>query len=187
MEFLDFFGRVLRAIDANVIICLIPMILTLLVIEAFFRNKFQTKKVFNLVRWVIIGYTLISVVYFILGLLIQPESFAITSRASGPYAWAYWAMFISANLLPLTLLSTKIAANRWYLLFVAFFMKIGAYFEQFIIRITSFHRDFPSEIEIFNFTSFNSLLPFIVQGMLIAIVTLALVELISKKEKSKKN
>lgn len=182
MEFLDTFGDVIRAIDVNLIICLVPMILTILCIELFFRNKFQTKKVFNLIRWAIIGYTLISIVYFILGLFIQPESFAITSRASGPYAWAYWAMFLSSILLPLTLFYSRFASKIWYLLFVAFFMKIGAYLEQIVIITTSYHRDYASKTEVFNFTSFNSLLPFILQGALLAILTLVMVELVGKKK-----
>ena len=57
---------------------------------------------------------------------LNPEEYAFINRATGPYAITYWLMFLSALILPFTLLIKKLASKFWYVLLVAFAMKIAA-------------------------------------------------------------
>jgi len=101
-------------------------------------------------------------------------------RATGPYAFAYWTMFLSATLLPFTLFYKKLAANPWYALFVAVCMKIGWYFERFVIFLTSYQRDYlPNQMGT-NWLHFPlvELLLLFLQGFVLAIVFLGIFELI---------
>ncbi len=178
------FKRIIEIIDANLIQCLIPIILTLIVTELLFRRRFEARKVLRLVCYSIIFYTILTFIYSVIGLLLYPEKFAFVERATGPYAWAYWIMFLSALFLPLTLLIKKLASKFWYVLFVAFFMKMGFYFERFVIIVSSFHRDYQLESTSEMFTdslAFGVLLIFI-QGMLIAIISLVVFEFLKMKK-----
>ena len=65
----------------------------------------------------------------------NPDEYAFMNRATGPNAIAYWIMFLSALILPLTLFVKKLATIFWYVLLVAFAMKIGMYLERFVIIV----------------------------------------------------
>ena len=183
IENMNLYKRIIEIIDANLIHCLIPIILTLIVIELLFKRRFETKKVLNLICWLIILYSIITWTYSLTGMIFYPEEFAFIERATGPYSWAYWTMFLSALILPFTLFIKKISSNFYYVLFVAFFMKIGFYFERFVIIVTSFHQDYQNEsknAELTDSLSFGILMIFI-QGIIIAITSLGIFEIIKKK------
>ena len=114
-----------------------------MLVELIFKNRFETKKVLNLIRWTIIIYTIITFTFYLIGMALNPDEYAFINRATGPYAWAYWIMFFGALILPLTLLIKKLASKFWYVILVAFGMKSGMYFERFVIITTSVHRDYP--------------------------------------------
>jgi hypothetical protein len=178
---MNLYKRIIEIIDANLIHCLVPIILTLIVVELFFKRRFETKKVLNLISWLIILYSIFTWIYSLIGMIFYPEEFAFIERATGPYSWAYWTMFLSALILPFTLFIKKISSNFYYVLFVAIFMKIGFYFERFVIVVTSFHRDYQSEnAEFTDSLSFGILMIFI-QGIIIAIISLGIFEIIKQK------
>jgi len=190
---MEIYKRIIEIIDANLIYCLIPIILTLILVELIFKNRFETKKVLNLIRWIIIFYTIITWTFYLIGMAMaeNPKEYAFINRATGPYAWAYWMMFLSALVLPFTLLIKKLASKFWYVLLVAFAMKIGMYFERFIIIVTSFHRDYlpgngdavkeNRNVELIDLFAFGIGMIFL-QGIIIAILTLGIFEIIKKKE-----
>ncbi|WP_298324486.1 hypothetical protein [uncultured Dokdonia sp.] len=101
----------------------------------------------KVIRWIIIIYTVITWPSYLIGMATtnNPEEYAFINRATGPYAWAYWLMFLSALILPLTLLVQKLASNFWYVLLVSFAMKSGIYFERFVIITTTFQGDYIPE------------------------------------------
>jgi len=136
------YKRVIEIIDANLIHCLIPIILTLVLVELITKNAFETKKALNCIRWSIVVYTLVTFSIYLYGMLKNPNEYAFLNRATGPYAIVYWMMFLGASILPITLIFKKLGSKFWYNLVVAFAMKSGMYFERFIIIITSFHRDY---------------------------------------------
>lgn len=114
----------------------------------------------------------------------NPDEYAFIHRATGPYAWAYWMMFLGTLILPLTLLIKRLASKFWYVLLVAIGMKIGVYFERFVIIVTSYHRDYLVENEngdFINTFSFGIGLIYL-QGMIIAILALGIFEIIKRKK-----
>ena len=183
---MELYKRIIEIIDANLIYCLIPIILTLILVELIFKNRFETKKVLNLIRWTIISYAIITWTFYLIAMATtdNPNEYAILNRATGPYAWAYWTMFLSALILPLTLFFKKLASKFWYVILVVFGMKIGMYFEYFIIITTSFHRNYPDinvDTEFIETFSFGIGMIFL-QGILITILTLGVFEIIKRKK-----
>ncbi|SNQ44959.1 membrane hypothetical protein [Cellulophaga lytica] len=121
----------------------------------------------------------------------NPDEYAFINRATGPYAWAYWIMFLGALILPLTLFIKKLASKFWYVALVAFGMKSGMYFERFVIIVTSFHRDYlPNNgnteldnrnVELIDLFSFGIGM-ISLQGVIITILTLGIFEIIKRKK-----
>lgn len=183
---MESYDQIISFIDTNLVYCLIPMILTLMLINLLFKNRFSTKKALNIIRWFIVVYTAITLLHFIIGIIFHPDDFAFVKRATGPYKVTYWIMFLSAALFPFTLLIKKLASKFWYVLLIAFLMKIGLYFERYVIIVTSLHRDYlpPSETtNSFNFPFFG-LSMLVLQGFLLAIITLGIVEMMKLKTKT---
>ena len=190
---MELYKRIIEIVDANLINCLIPIILTLILVELIFKNRFETKKVLNLIRWTIISYTIITWTFYLIRMATTDnlDEYAFLNRATGPYAWAYWIMFLSALILPLTLFFKKLASNFWYVLLVVFGMKSGMYFERFVIIVTSFHRDYlpgngNAELENGN-TQLIDLFAFgigmiFLQGLIITILTLGIFEILKRKK-----
>jgi hypothetical protein len=180
---MEFYKRSIEIVDANLIYCLIPIILILILVELIFKNRFETKKVLNLVRWTIIIYTLATFTFYLIGIVLNPNKYAFYNRVSGPYAWTYWAMLLSALILPFSLFVKKLGASFWYVLFVAFCMKIGNYFERLVVITTSFDKDYlPANGN----NEFKDSILYIMgmvflQGMAIAILTLGVFEITRKK------
>lgn len=181
---MEIYKRVIEILDANVILCLIPILLTLKLIELFFKNRFETRKALNLIRWIIIVYTMVTFTFYLIGMIMNPDAYAFIHRATGPYAWAYWILFLSSLILPLSLFFKKLASKFWYVLLAAFCMKSGVYFERFVIITTRFHRDYLTESENAGFMdslSFGIGLVFL-QGVLLAILILGIFEIIKRKK-----
>lgn len=136
------FKRFLEIIDINIVFCIIPMILFLLLIQKLFSKKVQTQTILNIIRWFVLFYTLLNLTYFIIGIVLFPEEFSIINRASGPYAALFWLMTLGALLLPMTLFYKKLGTNPFYIILVLFLMKSGHYFERFVIFMTCLHRNY---------------------------------------------
>ncbi|NQX85951.1 MAG: hypothetical protein HRT67_08600 [Flavobacteriaceae bacterium] len=181
---MELYKRIIEIVDAILINCLIPIILTLILVQLVFKNRFETKKVLNLIRWTIISYTIITWTFYMIGMTMtdNPDEYAFLNRATGPYAWAYWIMFLSALILPLTLFHKKLASKFWYVLLVVFVMKSGMYFERFIIIVASFHKDYlprNGNAELIDLFAFGIVMAFL-QGLIITILTLGIFELIKR-------
>ncbi len=178
---MDLYDRIIRIIDYNLIFCLIPMIVILYLIHITLKNRYQTLKALTVIKWVIIIYTIITVLHFIVGISFFPDKYAFTNRATGPYKLFYWLMFFSSSILPFTLFIKKLAHKFWYVLLVAFGIKIGVYFERYIIIITSIHRDylpdrFPSPINIWTY----SIAVITLQAFILIVILLAILKFIDR-------
>ena len=177
---MELYKRIIEIIDANLMHCLIPIILILMLVELIFKNRFETKKVLSLIRWTIIVYTIVTFIFYLIGMAMNPDEHAFINRATGPYAWAYWTMFFGALILPITLFIKKLASKFWYVLLVAFGMKCGMYFERLVIITTSFHRDYQTEdgnAGLMESISYG-IGVFFIQGFIIAILALGIFEII---------
>ena len=179
-------NAILDFLDVHVIFSLLPLLVWLLLIERIFKNRFLTNQVIALVRWIVIGYTVLSLLFFIAGMIVCPDEFAFTHRATGRYAFAYWLMVICATTFPLTLLHRKLGRKPFYILLVVFLMKIGFYFERFVIIATSLHRDYApgySDGEI----PFIALVivSFLLRGLVLAFILLGIFELLARMKSTR--
>ncbi|MEZ4800286.1 MAG: hypothetical protein R2809_11035 [Flavobacteriales bacterium] len=175
---------VFEILDENLIYCLIPIILTLFIVELVFKSRFETKKTLNLVRWTIIAYTIISWTVTLVGVAAYPDDSTIVNRLTGTHKVANWITLLSTLILPVTLLIKKVATKFWYVLLVAFCLKIGSYLERFVIFTTNLHRDHLPDSG--NAAYRDSMLYIIgtvfLQGIAIAILTLGIFEMTKKKK-----
>ena len=144
-------------------------------INSIYKEKFHARKVLNIIGWTIIYYSIIILIRFVIEVIVNYDNVAIYNRASGPYWWSYWLMFFCATILPFTLFSKKLRNKFWYVFFVAFCIKIGFYFERYVIIISNLHRDYsPSGWSNSNFVFFDEIGRYFIQGFLIAILLLFL-------------
>lgn len=181
---MEVYEQIISVIDTNLIYCLIPMILTLMLINVVFKNSFSTHKALKVIRWIIIVYTIITVLHLIIGSVFYPTDFSLINRATGPYKVAFWILFLFSTLLPFTLLFKKIGTSFLYVMLVAFLMKTGAYFERFVIITTSLHRDYSppnNSSSAFSFP-FWGLSMIVLQGVIMAVLLVGFFEL--RKQKS---
>ena len=175
---MNLYKRVLEVVDYNLILCLIPIVLTLIIVEIFFEKRFETKKVLKIVTKIILIYAIFKLIYSLTGFIFYHEKFAFIKKAAGSYSWAFYIMFFSASVLPLTLLIRKLSNKFFYVLFVAIFMKIGFYFEHFAMIGTSFQQNYQTKSSIATFTE-SFAFGFIIvslQGIIITIIFLGFFE-----------
>ncbi|MDI1255266.1 MAG: hypothetical protein PSV16_04115 [Flavobacterium sp.] len=175
------YDRIIKIIDINLIFCLVPLVLSLFVIHVAFKDKFKTKKSLNLIRWVIIGYTTITLFHFVISSIFFSEEMAFFDRATGPYMIFYWLMTLSAIVIPFTLLIKKLGSNFLYVMLISFLMKIGAYFERFVIIVTSLHSDYSPFEKKSDLPSIQCIVAVIfLQGLLLAIMSLVFVAIFER-------
>jgi molybdopterin-containing oxidoreductase family membrane subunit len=70
------------------------------------------------------------------------EQFVFINRATGDYAWSYWAMFTCNVASPQIFWFRKMRRNIYVMFVVSIFVNIGMWFERFTIISTSLHHDF---------------------------------------------
>lgn len=86
------------------------------------------------------------------------EYFTFINRALGPYAWAYWTMFICNVIIPQLFWFKKIRTSIPIMFVMTIFINIGMWFERFVITVSSLSRDFlPSSWDYFSPTIFDVL------------------------------
>jgi hypothetical protein len=180
---MELYNQIIKFVDINLIYCLFPMILTLILIELFFKFRYKTKKALNIIRYLIISYTIITIIHFLIELTIKPDEFELISRVTGSWKLAYLLIFICATILPLTLFNKKLASKSLYLLLIGSLMKIGAFFERIVIVVTSFHRDYLTNGNIEPFLPKEVILIIVLQGSILGILTLLIVEIIERNIK----
>jgi molybdopterin-containing oxidoreductase family membrane subunit len=70
------------------------------------------------------------------------ERFMMWNRATGQYAWAYWALILCNVVVINTLWVKRLRTNVVYLFCVSLVVSVGMWLERFVIIVTSLHRDF---------------------------------------------
>ena len=75
---------------------------------------------------------------------VEFEQFALSNRAFGNYAWAYWIRVSCNVLLPQFFWFKWCRTTPWFMVIICIFVNIAMWFERFVITITSLSRDFPS-------------------------------------------
>lgn len=176
----------LELVDKNLIFCLPPMILTLLLLRALLKNRLPFKKAFAVIRWIILVVTLIAWLAFIALLIIAPDESAMLQRLSGEYKWIYVFLFVSSFLVPLILFNRRLAAKPLVLLVVAIFMRIGWYLERVVVIRNSYLTmdDLPERYYTnvsYAITPLEVYLLSVLQGIVLAVVlvgTLKMIEVV---------
>jgi Ni/Fe-hydrogenase subunit HybB-like protein len=70
------------------------------------------------------------------------ERFVFSNRAFGPYAWAFWTMFVCNAVVPQLLWLPRVRGNARALFAISILVNVGMWFERFVIIVTSLHRGF---------------------------------------------
>jgi Ni/Fe-hydrogenase subunit HybB-like protein len=70
------------------------------------------------------------------------ERFLLVERATGGYAWAYWALILCNFLTPQLMWVPRFRRSLPMMLFVSLVVSIGMWLERFVIIVISLHRDF---------------------------------------------
>lgn len=73
---------------------------------------------------------------------VEYEKFAFINRALGPYAWAYWMMFLCNVFSPQFFWSKKMRRSVTASFILSIVVNIGMWFERFVITVTSLAQDF---------------------------------------------
>ena len=82
---------------------------------------------------------------------VEYEQYAFLNRATGPYAWAYWAMMSCNVFSPQFMWSKKLRTSIMFSFVISIVVNIGMWFERFVIIVTSLHRDYlPSSWTMFS-------------------------------------
>ncbi len=180
---MEVFQKIIEFVDTNIIRCLVPILLTLILLHQLSKGRLETRKMVSILRWIMIAYTIASIILMLCRLVFQPEEYTFLQRATGPYAWSYWLLFASF-LFPFSLCNKRLASKFWYVLLVAVLMKIGSYIEQFVLLMTSFHRDYLPEHSNSSFlnTYAYSVGILCLQGILISVLSVAFLEVLKQRK-----
>ncbi len=82
---------------------------------------------------------------------VEYEQYAFLNRATGPYAWAYWAMMTCNVFSPQFMWFKKLRTSIMFSFIISIVVNIGMWFERFVIIVTSLHRDYlPSSWTMFS-------------------------------------
>jgi molybdopterin-containing oxidoreductase family membrane subunit len=73
---------------------------------------------------------------------VEYEKFAFINRAIGPYAWAYWMMFLCNVFSPQFFWSKRMRRSVTASFILSIVVNIGMWFERFVITVTSLAQDF---------------------------------------------
>jgi len=116
---------------------LIPSILSICFVKKYGQTELALDLAIQLIAWTIVLLSILGLFNYLIPVLsgVQLNEVA-RKRWFGPYAFAYWIMFIGASILPLTLLFKNLRRSPFYLIFILICMNIGVVFERMIILIS---------------------------------------------------
>ena len=171
----------IHLLDVNFINCLIPIILTFLLIEKVFKDKFPTKSALKFTSWFVVFYTTLILLQYIAIFLLEPDSMSHLYRPELQIKLFFWTHMLLATILPFTLLYKDLSSKYWYVILVVFLMKFGVNYELFVILTTSFHRDFlPQKWDLESF-GVHTLFLIVLQGVIISVAFLYILKYSIKK------
>jgi len=70
------------------------------------------------------------------------EMYLMKNRTLGPYAWAFYSLWLCNGLIPQILWFPKMRKNLWVLFIVSQVVSVGMWLERFVIIPMSLHRDY---------------------------------------------
>lgn len=124
----------LKLVQQSLISVLIPAIITLQLVKKIFKNEQTVKACLNYIRWIIIAY---SFYLLIANMYYWDFTFRYLNKSS-PHSW----IMPVCILLPISLLNKRVSKNIWYLTLMALTVNLPQFLEEFVIIVTSYHRDY---------------------------------------------
>lgn len=127
------------------------MVLTLVVLmrKLYNMGDFITDRHVDAVCRVLIFISLIMGVSYITELFIawysgsEYEFFTFfKNRATGEYAFEFWAMFIFNAILPQLFWSKKVRKNIWIVFAISILINVGMWYERYVIVVTSLSKEY---------------------------------------------
>lgn len=141
------FIELLSFIDDHFIDGIFISVLLIIIVRKFFKS-IKTQNALTILSYLMIFYSLLSIIYLILISVVKVDSELYASfinRANGIYKSIYILMLFSHSFLPLLLLFKKLRSKIYLVLFIAIFMNLGWLFESFVIHSTTIHRDYEGD------------------------------------------
>ena len=108
------------------------------------NRKIGIKTPIQIIRNIIIVFWVFNLINLTYYLFFEKESeenlFFFLNRASGPMKFTYLFMIFSSLISPIILFIKRCRENKWVILIVSFSIIVGAWFERFVILVTSLYR-----------------------------------------------
>ncbi len=73
---------------------------------------------------------------------VEVEMFLMKNRMTGPYAWAFWSLWLCNGLIPQALWFPAVRKNVLVVWIICQFISVGMWLERFVIIPMSLHRDY---------------------------------------------
>ncbi|HEX8270548.1 MAG TPA: hypothetical protein VF581_11710 [Flavobacterium sp.] len=120
-------------------------VLVVMFSRLIFRHKVDVQYAFAILKWIVIVYSVLVVIGTLLLLVFPQAQYSFIERATGPYWWAYWTMFILHAVLPQLLIIKRMGQKPFVLLIISILINIGWILELIIIRSSGCYADFAPE------------------------------------------
>ncbi len=121
-------------------------------------NHIEKMNIIILVTGNIVGFAYIMEFFIAWYGGVEYEKAAFINRAMGPYAWAYWIMFLCNVISPQFFWSKRMRTSIVASFILSIVVNIGMWFERFVITVTSLAQDFlPSSWGYYSPTIFDVL------------------------------
>lgn len=105
-------------------------------------NHIEKMNIIILVTGNIVGFAYIMEFFIAWYGGVEYEKAAFINRAMGPYAWAYWIMFLCNVISPQFFWSKKMRTSITASFILSIVVNIGMWFERFVITVTSLAQDY---------------------------------------------
>lgn len=109
-------------IEKNLIHCLVPIVLTLILSELIFKKKSVFP--YKIVSWIVLIFTFYTFLKLIFEYSFWDGIEDVQNHAFGKYWLAFWMVNICLYLLPLTLLHQKLSIHKYYVLMVVIILQL---------------------------------------------------------------
>ncbi len=149
---IDYFTEILKFIDVHLIKGLFISVIIIILSKLISKNKINTNIAKDILKYIIITHALVMIIYTLVLLIFPQPGIGPVNRLTGPYWYAYYILYSSNAVLPLSLLNKKLANNLYIILMISVLINIGWIIESFAMHLAdsrSGYLPYKSEISIF--------------------------------------
>jgi hypothetical protein len=170
---MDTFNEIIKLVGTNLIKGMFMSVLVIIFCRKIFKKEFDTQNAIGIIRWVMIFYSILIFVHFLLLVLLPPSSkiffLSIQERATGPYSFAFWLMALG-SISPFILFFKKLSNKTYLILVLTIFMNFGWLMELLIIHTANIERDYSPKVG--GFKEFEGELAIAIQGIIFGVLSM---------------